>query len=159
MFLGFSHHELQVAVLHAVAQVEAAEDRRVHSVVSVVTGPSARAEHGSCLGDVAADSPQFFALHIGGIVEEVSNVDIVLAVGLLNLLGLLGLAEVHVAAELHGGVSLEATESLVLQDVANGSALIGTDGNDLALVLNAVDNECKAVKLSEATSGNIAGGE
>jgi len=126
-------------------------------VECVVSGPSATA-HNSCRScNITAHSPELSASYFIGVVKEVSNVDIILAVSLVNLLCLLSLTEVHVAAKLYSGISLKATESLILVNVTNGRPLVRTDRHNLALVLNAVHDEGEAVKLGNAALGDLAG--
>lgn len=107
------------------------------------------------MGHIAANSPKFFAFNISGVVKEVSDIDVVLTAGLFNLLFLLHFAEVHVAGQLSCAVGLEATESLVFLNIANGSSLVRTDRHDLAFAINAVHGKGEAVELGQTTFGNI----
>ena len=86
-------------------------------------GPVAVSQHGSRFRYIAADSPFFFALAFGGIIEEINDKNIICASGLLLFRRVFTLAQVHIARETGRCVSSEAAERFILLNFSDGSAL------------------------------------
>ena len=66
----------------------------------VESGPAAVPQDSSSARNVATNGPLLLAAALGGIIKEVSNKNIIAALGLFLLFELLALAQVHEALEL-----------------------------------------------------------
>jgi hypothetical protein len=126
-------------------------------VESQESGPVTVPQTGGGLCNVATNRPLILALVLGSIIEEIRDEDVVVTSSLFLLSNMLALTQVHVTLEVGRNISPKATESFILLDFANWGAFEGTNRHDGAVVINCMNNEAQAVKLSQTTGRNVFG--
>ena len=108
-------------------------------MVGVVARPELVSDDDHALGGVFLHGPGALEVIFGDRIKEMMVEDALISVNKVSLLLGLDSAEVDVAVKLKGSRTTEALEALVSADLMKRSHLESTDGDDLALLFNGVD--------------------